>query len=127
MKYRIYLVPNGSRTVFFNGINNSKKPFADRNCRVWWSCDTKEDALAKFREFALEESMKEGRIDEIIELMETIPDPEVDYDAYTSEVEKAEEKFADKCVESRCIEWDNDLKWLRIAKCDDNGEIVEVL
>ena len=109
--YEIWIVENGSLTEFGHGW--PLKPTATANM-CWGSYDTLDEVRERFRELADENYNRECGP------CESADDPEAECAKYVAD-----------CVASLCIEWHDDLKWVRcrkmLADCDGSRTFVEVL
>lgn len=109
--FEIWIVENGSLAEFARGWR--LKPTATANMH-WGDYDTLDEVRERFRELADENFNRECGP------CESADDPEAECAAYIK-----------ACTESLCIEWHNDLKWVRCRKMaeDESGNrtLVEVL
>lgn len=109
--YEIWLVDNGSLTEFSRGWRLKATATANHH---WGDYDTLDEVRGRFRELAAENYFSENG-------------PGIAAD--DAEAESA--SYIDKCEEALCIEWQDDLKWVRVREMsedeDGNRTFVKVL
>lgn len=127
-EYRIYLIPNGSLMRFL------KNKVTDCACKVWGIFSSEAELRVNFRELAEENFCRDGgewdRIwAEQMDFDSVVDDKDEERrrnEAYEVAQEALNAYITDR-LESMSIEWHNDLKWVRAAKCDSCGNIIEIL
>lgn len=109
--YEVWIVENGSQTEFGRGWPLGRTAKANM---CWGEFDTIDEVRDRFRELAEENFNREGGP------CESSDDPE-----------KEGAEYVKNCVEGLCIEWQDDLKWIRVREMveDEDGqrEFVRVL
>lgn len=106
--YEIWIVENGSLTEFSRGWNLQRTATANM---LWGRYDTLDEVRERFRELADENYNRECGP------CESADDPEAEG-----------KKYAESCVDALCIEWHDDLKWVRVREMqeDDDGNLTFV-
>lgn len=120
--YGVYIVDNGAMDDF------GKRHMITGGCRACGDNEmTLEDATELVRKLAEEESLTESRTTDFADGLTAPSDDDGSaMAAFDAEIERRRQAFVADCVASMGFEWQQDLKWVRVAKFA-GGEFVEVL